>query len=117
MEQAKPVRVRAKANGRESRQVRVIIKEKSIKEKSIKEHKGGLEHQAWPGPRGKTCCLHLDALASSCSAPCAAGAGRPSLPAALAAGAGAVALAWDGIRGRSRANNWLGYPGALKVLR
>ena len=35
---------------------------------------------------------------------------------ATAAGAGAVALAWGGIRGRSRANNRLGQS-ALNVLR
>ena len=48
---------------------------------------------------------------------CAAGAGHPSFPAALAAGAGAVALAWGGICGRSRANNRFGHPGALYLLR
>ena len=58
---------------------------------------GSLEHQAWPGPCGKSTCLHLDTPASSCSAPCAAEAGRPLLLAAVAAGAGALALAWSGM--------------------
>ena len=54
---------------------------------------GSLEHQAWPGPRGKSSLFLPDAVAFGCSAAALRERGAHLSPAALAAGVSAFALA------------------------